>query len=535
MSAADSLKGERDAGIAPERLRTHAATAPNRVALRYGSGHFTYGQLEREVGRIAGGLAELGVRAGDRVAVMLPNRPEYFVAAHAVWRLGAVLVPVNALFRSEELAFVLIDSGASVLVTSPEGANMIASERDGAPELACVIVVGGSAGGGLAYSDVAAAAPINEVAIESPEQLAVIAYTSGTTGQPKGAMLDHGHYRDAWYFICDELDLDAEDNVLQGLPAFHMNASAMGVFLALWLGSTAVLLERMTTEALSRGLRLTQISVFAPVPAVLTDLLEADAALAQDLGEIRYAIVGSAPMSPILRHEVEARFGLHIVQAYGMTEATFIALDPIGRTIPSGAVGLPVDITKVVLVDDAGRPVPPGDAGEICLLPPDRPGRSGVAFRPIHGYWHDSAATARAMSGNMFHTGDIGRLDDEGFLYLVDRKKDMIIRGGNNVYPAELERILCGDERVSQAIVIGIPHGRLGEVPKAFVVLSDKNASLAELRDAANARMSKFKRIEMIESIDAADVPRNAMGKILKRELVARALAEAKRSPTRVD
>jgi long-chain acyl-CoA synthetase len=522
MPSDDELRpGEQRAATASARLRSHASATPDRVALHFGEQQRTYASLERDVARLAGGLSKLGVRPGDRVAVMLPNRPEYFVAVHAIWRLGAVLVPVNVLFRSEELAFVLADSGAMALLAGPEQVRMVAADRETLEGLAHVITVGGPVGEGLTYDSVASAVPLEDVAIASAEQLAVIAYTSGTTGRPKGAMLDHDHYRDAWLYISDALGLDADDNVLQGLPAFHMNASAMGVLLALWLGSTAVLLERMTTQALSLGLRTTAVSVFAPVPAVLTDFLEADPALADGLAAIRYAIVGSAPMTPTLRREVEERCGLRIVQAYGMTEATFIALDPLDEVVPTGAVGLPVDTTKVLLVDE-GQLSRPGQPGEICLAAPDRPGRSGVRFRPIHGYWHDSEATAIAMAGGIFHTGDIGRFDDAGFLYLIDRKKDMIIRGGNNVYPAELERILGSDERVALAAVIGVPHERLGEVPKAFVVLAEQDASLTDLRDTANARMSKFKRIELIEAIDAADVPRNAMGKVLKRELARR-------------
>lgn len=503
----------------PEALERNAAATPEGVAIRFEGRTVTYAEFLDEVVRCANGLARCGIGRGDRVAVMMHNAPECFIALHAIWRLGAVQVPVNALLREEEAAHILCDSGARAAIADGGCAQVVAAARAQAPDLQTVAVVDGE-GGDLLYAELlqlgadAPAPPLPE-----PGELAVIAYTSGTTGVPKGAMLPHRHFADYAHMSRSYFGLSADDDVLQGLPAFHTNASMNGLLLAWFLGSSGTLLRRLDVAGLIEAVPRSRPSIFTVVPTVMVDLAGLADSEAPDLSSVRYVVFGAAPAQPAVRRRIEERFGLRMVQAYGMTEVPYIALDPVDGPIVDGAAGRPVTYVDVRIRDDDTE-LPPGATGEICVRAHPKPDEHGLTFHPILGYWNDPDKTEEAMRGGVFHTGDVGFLDEQGFLHVVDRKKDMIIRGGTNVYPAELERVLQSEPGVQEAYVVGLPDERLGEVPKAYVVPAPGAQLNPEaLREAANARVARFKRIEQLELVAADALPRTPMGKVLKREL----------------
>lgn len=508
------------------RLIEVADKDPSRVALAFGDEQTSYGQLREIVERTAAGLAGLGVGRGDRVALMLGNCPQYFITSMAIWRAGAVQVPINSALRQHETRHILADSGAKVVLVSPATADIVGEVRGELPELTRVVVVGedGHAAADLSFDELSAAtAEPAALADDFADAVAVIAYTSGTTGRPKGAMLGHRHLVDNLSIGQAHLGLTEDDPVLQGLPAFHNNASFNGVFLAWWCGSKAVLLERFAPDALVAKIAEHRVAFLVAVATILYDIARLPEDAGVDFSSVRYVVFGGSPTPPPIRKAVEDRFGLRMIQAYGMTEAQYIALDPTEGEIVQDGSGIPCVHNQLSLLNASGEPVASGEVGEICLSQPEQGDAAGRKFRPILGYWNNPAETEKAFAGGVFHTGDLGRLDDKGFLHVVDRLKDMIIRGGTNIYPAELERALTDDPRVAEAYVVAKPDDRLGEVPKAFVVLADgAEVEPEQLRSEINDRIARYKRIEEIQLLTHDEVPRNAMGKVLKRELRTR-------------
>lgn len=501
-------------------LEQHASHNPDRVALYFNDRSWSYGEVHEIVCRLADGLRNLGVQRGDRVAVMLPNWPEFHFCTHATWALGAVEVPVNVMFREEETAYILGNAEAVVVFASSQGAEIIQRVRDRLPHLKAVVTVGaGDVPGAIHFAGLLARGDVNyRVQDLHPDALAVIAYTSGTTGFPKGAMISHYNMIVSMQALRDYLDLTDRDNIMQPLPCFHSNASLIGIIFAWYLGSSAILVERIEARDFARTVEITRPSFFACVPTVLYDIVHMPEAA--DFSSVRYVVFGAAPTPPELRRRIEQRFGLKMLQSYGMTESpNAYTLDPIDRPIKHAAVGLPLPHLSFKIVDGDDRTLPIGEVGEICAGPQTSGSYAGL-YKPMLGYWKNPQATEEALKGGYLHTGDLGRLDEDGFVHVVDRKKDMIIRGGNNIFPAELERALQEDPRVLECAVVGVPHDRLGEVPKAFIRLRpEASASDLEFMDLIERRLARYKRLEAVEFVE--EFPRNALGKILKRTLRA--------------
>ena len=510
-------------------LERHAASTPDRIALHFGDRAWTYGEVDEVTTRLASAFAGFGVGRGDRVAVMLPNWPEFHLASHATWKAGGVEVPINIMFKEEEAAYVLRDSGARVVLASPETAQVVDEVRSELPELRAVVVAGVSTfPDTVGFDDAVAGGPadLSRPSVAA-DDLAIVAYTSGTTGFPKGAMLRHDDVVVSMEALRRFLDLSARDNVLQVLPCFHSNASLIGVVFAWYLGSSAVLIERFEPKLFVDAVRATRPTYFAFVPTLLHDLVRLGDETNVDFSSVRYINYGAAPCPAHIRDAVEGRFDLRLLQAYGMTEApNLVTSDPLDARVKTNAVGRPLPHIELQIVDDDGRVLPPGEPGEVRIGPRHDAG-GDLVYRPMLGYWRNPAATATALRDGFFHTGDIGFVDDEGYLFIVDRKKDVIIRGGNNIFPAELERVLMSHPDVDEAYVVGLPDARLGELPRAYVVLRDAAATTAEdLRALVRARLAAYKRVDQIEFVDSAGLPRTALGKVLKRELRARAREE---------
>jgi long-chain acyl-CoA synthetase len=473
---------------------------------------------------VATGLVSLGIEPGDRVAVMLPNWPEFHFATHGVWKVGAVEVPINTMFGREETAHILKDAGVRMVFTSPELAKIIEDLRVDVPDLETLIVVGSErVHGALTFDDLLARGSADFESVGSDDSLAIIAYTSGTTGFPKGAMLTHHQIVVSMEAVKRRLELDQTDPVLQVLPCFHSNASMIGIVFAWFLGGNAILLERFETEAFVETVRSTRPALFAFVPTLLHDLSRAAGDLNADFSSVKYVVYGAAPCPPRIRREVEERFQLKLLQAYGMTEGpNAITLDPPDGPVKSETVGQPLPHIAVQIVNEEGDAVATGEVGEVCLGPVGG-GFAGLSYEPMKGYWGNPEGTAAALQDGFFHTGDIGALDADGYLRIVDRKKDMIIRGGNNIFPAELERVLLDHPLVEEAYVVGVPHERLGEVPKAYVVTgAGQEVSTEELLELVRSQLAAYKRLEQVEVVTTDALPRNALGKVLKRELRAR-------------
>ncbi|UGT56731.1 class I adenylate-forming enzyme family protein [Nocardia asteroides] len=435
-------------------------------------------------------LHRAGVRPGDVVAVVLPNQVELVVALFAAWRLGAAVTPVNPGLTDDEIRYQLDDSGAAVVV--------------GAPERTCVTL------------DVAAlTAPAGPVAAVTPEDgLALIIYTSGTTGRPKGVLLGHDNLAAMCAMIIDALGLDETEHSLLILPLFHVNGIVVSVLSPLLAGGHTTIAGKFSATQFFGLVERVRPTYFSGVPAIYAMLVAQPAEARPDLSSLRRVVCGAAPMPAELIARFEDRFGVPIVEGYGLSEGTCAStLNPVAGPRKPGTVGLPLPGQTVTVVDAAGDPVPDGTPGEVVISGPN----------VMRGYLGRPEDTAKTVIDGRLHTGDVGYLDADGYLVLVDRIKDMIIRGGENLYPKEIENALYRHPAVHEAAVVGRPDPVLGEVPVAHVVAApESRVSAEELTAHCRDLLAAFKIPAAI--VLTPELPRNPVGKIDKKRL--RALAE---------
>jgi long-chain acyl-CoA synthetase len=472
------------------------------------------GELFDRACRASSGLVKLGISPGERVVVLMANCPEVGIAYSAIWRAGAVVTPVVFLVSPPELQHILADSGAVAVVTTPELLATVTAAAAGAPQLRHVIVVGGVPDSlpqhvrGVDFAELESAPAAGIVAV-SDDDLAALMYTGGTTGRAKGVMLSH---RNLYY--CSHSSHEASRTVeisaaLTPLPLSH----AYGMIVTL-VGfhateQTLGVLQRWFDPA--EFLALTQryrVQRTALVPAMIQMLL-AQPLEDADLSSLRYVNSGAAPLAAETREQWERRVpGSEILEGYGCTESgAVISVNPPGASRP-GSVGLPIPGYQVSIRDDNDTGVPTGEDGEICVR------SDGV----MAGYWNAPAETSATLRGGWLHTGDIGHLDADGYLYVVDRKKDLIIRGGFNVFPRDVEDVLLAHPAVAMAGVVGRPDERLGEEIVAFVSLRPgSQATPAEITEFARERLAAHKYPREVTIVDS--VPLTSVGKLDRKTL----------------
>ena len=484
--------------VLPELTGRARRAHPDRQALVFGDDVRTYAELHDGAARLASALAAGGVTAGDRVALLLHNGIEFVETFLACHRLAAVPVPINFRLAADEVDFILADSGAvAVICDSP----LPGTEAPG-----LVLTVGPG------YDDAVAAPPLREPADLVEDDAALMCYTSGTTGRPKGAVLTHRNLVASTLSWIHEMGASEDDVWLSGQPLFHIGG-INGLLPFLVLGATVILTPTTTfdPEATLRLIEARGVTMCIFVPTQWAAICGHDAVTRVDPQRLRVAMWGA---SPAPRRTLEAMAdtfpGAAIVSAYGQTEmsgATTL-LKGADSTRKLGSVGTPMLGVEMRVVDEALRDVAPGGVGEIVYRGPS----------VLAGYHRQPEATREAFAGGWFHSGDLGRLDEEGYLWLVDRKKDLIVSGGENVYPAEVERVLLDHPAVAEAAVIGVPDPRWVETPLAFVVLSDGDAvGEADLIDHCRRYLAGFKKPSAV--IMVPELPRNAGGKVLKRRL----------------
>jgi len=474
------------------------------VALHFEGRDYTNVQQQRAAARAARALARLGVGAGDRVVVLLPNCPEVMQAYGGILRLGAVIVPVVFLLSPDEVRHILEDSEARVVVTSPE----LVSKVEG--WTGPVVLVGGGPGG-LDWETLLARededAPIVP---RQPSDLAVILYTSGTTGRPKGVALSHDNLAANARAAASLYELDRTAWALAVLPLSHsygltvMNAGNI-------LGTRAVLLRWFNPELVLETIERFRVQSMAGVPTMYVYLLHYPEAGRFDTSSMRSWGSGAAPLPLEIVEPFEAKFGGRLMEGYGLTEASpVVSAHRLSGVRKLGSVGQPIPGVQVAILDDEDRPVPTGELGEICVRGPN----------VMLGYYRLPDETARTLRNGWLHTGDVGRLDTDHFLYVVERKKDLIIRGGFNIYPREVEEILYAHPAVAEAAVIGMPDPVMGEEVLAFVVRKPGAEAEADAIIAfCQERLAKYKcprRVRFVPSL-----PKTPVGKILRKALRA--------------
>ena len=495
-------------------LTETARSSPDRPVAVFTGGQLTYRELDQASGCVAAALAAEGIRPGDRVALQLPNIPQFLISYFGILKAGGTVVPLNVLLKAPEVAFHLGDSGARILITW-EGILAEAAKGAEAAGIERVYVVGhaGRSGEGVPFERLmAAGAPRQEMAVREPTDTAVIIYTSGTTGRPKGAELTHLQL----YMNADIpgrlFGVRSDDIVLTVLPLFHVFGLSSILNICVRFGCTMSLVPRFTPAAVLEAIQRDRITIFEGVPTMFADVLSSPDLGSYDLSSLRIAISGGASIpSPVL-DAFEERFGLVILEGYGLTEtASTTTFNVSADDRRAYSVGKPIWGTQTQVWDSRGRPLPPGpqNVGEIVTR----------GLHVMKGYLHNPEATASAFTGGWFHTGDLGYFDEDGFLFIASRKKELIIRGGYNVYPTEIENVLCAHPAVAEAAVVGIPDERLGEEIMAAVTVRPAVDLLeADLVTFCQERLAAYKCPRVFQF--RSELPKNTLGKVLKDQLV---------------
>ena len=489
---------------------------PDEVCIFFEDRQITYRELDEAANRIASALVDLGVRPGDRVAMHLDNRPELIEVYFGVMRAGAVLVPTNVMYTAEEMQHILSDSGAKVIFVLAGLAQKIASIAPALGELTAIVeVLGQSLSSSLEFTALKAkSAPRRpEVSID-PEGLAFIQYTSGTTGKPKGAMVRH---RNVLAVLESTIDLPGgiegreDDRILLVLPLFHAYALNLAINRAVLSCHTIVLVNRFDAHRVLSLMEKHRVTIFYGAPPMYFAFVNTEGADRHDLSSLRAAFSGAAPLPVVILEKFKALSGVEICEGYGLSEtAPTLSSNAAGAVNKPGSVGPPIPGVELRIVDAEGRDVVRGEVGEIIARGPN-------IFK---GYWNRPAETAEAIRDGWFYTGDLGRIDEDGYYYIVDRKKDMILVSGYNVYPIEVENVILRHEKVIDCAVIGVPDSYSGERVKAVVVLKPgAELGLEELEAYCREHLAAFKVPRLLEVRDA--LPKNPTGKVLKRELRA--------------
>ncbi|MGW0765452.1 long-chain-fatty-acid--CoA ligase [Streptomyces sp. NPDC002676] len=481
-----------------------ARSHPDRAALRLGDDFVTYRTLDQRSARMAELLRERGVRPGDRVGIMLPDVPEFAVAYFGVLRAGGIVVPMNPLLKSREVAYYLGDSQARLLFAWHEFAD---EARAGAQQTGAEAVIVDAGG----FDELPAPGPsADDVADRHEDDTAVVLYTSGTTGEPKGAELTHANLTRNCDLVANELlQLTPDDVIFGGLPLFHAFGQTCALNATIASGACVTLLPRFDAEKTLAMLAGHGVTVFAGVPTIFSRLLGQPDHNAYDVSRLRLSLSGGAAMPVQVLHEFQDAFHCVVLEGYGLSETSPVtSFNTLQAGPRPGSVGTPIRGVEMRVVDD-GKDVPQGEVGEIAIR----------GHNVMKGYWQRPGETAAAIRDGWFHTGDLGRVDKDGYFWIVGRSKDMIIRGGNNVYPREIENVLYEHPAVAEAAVIGLPDPDLGEEVGAAVVLKPgTRTSAEELREYVKSRVAAYMYPRKVWIADA--LPKGPTGKILKREIV---------------
>ena len=506
--------------ISFDKLLTKSATSrPEHVAIICRDSALTYGELDAFTNQFAHALLALGVRQGERVCLLMTNRPEFVISCYAIARIGAVFSPINPTYKEREIAYQLENSGATGIVVQHELLPLVEAVRTQAPDLKYVISVGpedttlGSRH--LSFADLLKAQPSTPPTLEiAMSDLVALPFSSGTTRLPKGVMLTHRNRVCNTVQWASAMSVTEADRLLIFLPIFH----AYGIALldsALCRGATVVLMERFNPGECVRLLVQHRITLLPLVPPILMALLALPDLQQYDLSSVRYVVSGGAPLAPGMACTFRELTGVRVLQAYGLTEIGPSHIMPIDNEDPHllASIGIPVSDTEQKVVDNetGAKELASGEIGELCLRGP----------QVMAGYWKAPEATASTLRDGWFYTGDIGFIDARGYVFLQDRKKELIKYKGWSIAPAELEAVLLEHPAVVDVAVIGIPDEEAGEVPKAFVVRSAdfSDVSAQELVQFAAAHLASYKKIREVAFLET--IPRSPLGKILRQVLKA--------------
>lgn len=498
-------------------LEESARRSPAKTAVILDSIRLNYAELNGAANKIANGLTRLGVRPGDKVAMMIPNTPHFPMCYFGILKAGATVVPLNVLFKRDEVRYHLEDSDSVALIVwegfldeAAPGFRMVDACRHlivaQAPGSTATLPDGAIPLGSL----LAEHPPVFDTVQTMPDDTAVILYTSGTTGRPKGAELTHANmFLNATICTDKLLNVTSETVGLAVLPLFHSFGQTCVMNSLIYAGGTITMLPRFEPQKALEVMARDRVTYFAGVPTMYFYLLNFPGADQYDLSALKFCVSGGAAMPVEVMHAFNRKYNVTILEGYGLSETSPVAsFNHLDREPKPGSIGVPIWGIEMRVVDDQGREVPNGELGEIVIR----------GHNVMKGYYKRPEATAEAIRNGWFHSGDIAYRDDDGFFFIKDRVKDMIIRGGFNVYPREIEEVLYGHPAIAEAAVIGVPDQALGEEVKAVVALKPGHtATETEIIEYCKERLAAYKYPRIVEIRDT--LPKTATGKILKREL----------------
>ena len=489
-------------------LLANANEKSDEVVLRAGDLEMTYGELNRAVCGVAANLRARGVSPGDKVALLVPNVPEFTIAYFGILYAGATVVPINILAAAPEVTYFLEDSDAQLLIVHPLFEE---PGRKGAEPLSVPVVIAAGEKDDDTVGAMARTEPIDGPHPTSPQDTAVILYTSGTTGKPKGAELTHSNLLMNCAVVAPKLmpPAAAGHRALATLPLFHSFGQTVIQNTMIATGGSFTLLPRFTPEEAFELIERDRLTIFAGVPTMYFALLHHRGDRAYDISSLEICMTGGAPMPVDVMNSFEEKFNVEILEGFGLSETSPAAsFNVLGKPRKAGSIGYPVWGVEMCIVNDADEALPDDERGEICIR----------GHNVMKGYLNRPDATKETLRNGWFHSGDIGFRDSDGCYWIVDRKKDMILRGGFNVYPREVEEVLYEHEDVVEAAVIGVPHESHGEEVKAVVALTpDGKASAEDLKVFCKERLAAYKYPRIVEIVP--ELPKGPTGKILKREL----------------
>ncbi|AFZ33838.1 Long-chain-fatty-acid--CoA ligase [Stanieria cyanosphaera PCC 7437] len=475
---------------------------PDKTALIFEGKSYTYQELNQLANRMANGLKQLGVTKSDRVALFLPNIPEFIISYLGILKLGAIAVSLNVMLKSSEVSFILNDCTAKVLITTEELREQVYKRE--IPQLQTILLAEQQIGKGISLDQIIANASPNAEAVDlNKNDPAAIVYTSGTTGFPKGATLSHGNIISNMAAQNRCCNMTSGDRILLYLPLFHCFGQNAVLNAGLNVGAAIVLQRRFKPEQVLDAILKEKITMFFGVPTVFIKLLNLNPSV---LANVRYFFSAAAPMPVEIAQKWQEQYGIVIHEGYGLTETSPCACYNHNSNYKFGSIGTPIDDVEMKIVDTEGREVSPGEIGEIAIK------GSNVML----GYWNRPLETAKVLKNGWFHSGDIGSMDQDGYFYIVDRLKDMINVSGFKVYPAEVENVLYQHPAVAEAAVYGIPDPFKGETVNANIVLK-YGITETEMAAFCAERIATYKVPKCFKFVNS--IPKNPTGKILKRML----------------
>jgi len=491
-----------------ESLRKSAEKFPNRNAITFENKNISYSELDSQVECVASNLVHDGIKKGDRVALVLGNCPEFVIAYYGILRAGGVVVPVNPIYTKDEILYILSNSKAKAVIANFAMESIIDCLKEELNQLEMLYYVESNKAEFIWEQLIVNSSKNNQYPLVIEEDLAVILYTSGTTGKPKGAMLNHRNMASNAESIVKLVEFNENDRILAALPMFHVFCMTVCINTPIMSGANIVIVQKFNPFEVIDTIFNEKVTLFAGVPTMYNFLLQLKDYSAEYFASMRVCLSGGASLPVELLQRFEEKYKTIIAEGFGLSEtAPVTAFNPIKGIRKIGSVG--VDIPGVInkVVDKFGNEVPRGEIGELIVKGPN----------VMIGYLDMPDATANTIKDDWFYTGDLARMDSDGYIYIVDRIKDMIIVNGYNVYPREVEEVIYEHPAVVEVAVIGISDKDYGEIVKAFVVSNDESITMNDILFFCKDKLAKYKLPKQVEF--KKELPKNSTGKILKKAL----------------